>query len=562
MKFFTSQLSFFYKNRTARSNISRLVKFLLILLAIIVFYSLSFHYIMLLEGKEFSFITGFYWTLTVMSTLGFGDITFTSDLGKIFSIIVLLSGMLFLLVMLPFTFIEFFYAPWIKAQASTRTPRRVDDSVHGHVILTSYDSVTIALTSKLRDYHIPYYFLVTDLNKALELYDLEVPVILGDLDDINTYKKAKLADACLLVATNNDMINTNVTFTARELNPDIPIVVTANTPDSVDILKLAGATQVIQLGEMLGKSLVRRVIGDSARVHVIGRFHELLIGEALVVNTPYSGKKIKETQIRELFGLTIVGVWERGEFLNPTQDLLLTDSVVLVLAGSIDQFRAYDEMLGIFNATHAKAIVIGGGRVGRAAYRALKKRNIEAVIVERQEARKRDYAEYVIGDAADYFTLEKAGIKDASTVLVTTNDDDVNIYLTLYCRKLRPDVQIISRASLERNISTLHRAGSDFVMSYASMGANMIFNTLKQADVLMITEGLNIFKAFAQKALHGKTLIETNIRKITGCSVVAIISGEKTVVSPPPTLKIHEGDELIMAGSIEAERAYFEHFTE
>nr|MBF0222247.1 hypothetical protein [Desulfobulbaceae bacterium] len=36
---------------------------------------------MMYEGREFSWITGFYWTLTVMSTLGFGDITFQTDLG-------------------------------------------------------------------------------------------------------------------------------------------------------------------------------------------------------------------------------------------------------------------------------------------------------------------------------------------------------------------------------------------------------------------------------------------------------------------------------------------------
>ena len=54
---------------------------------------------MLFEVKEFSWITGFYWTLTVMSTLGFGDITFATDLGRIYSIIVLMSGIVFLLTM-------------------------------------------------------------------------------------------------------------------------------------------------------------------------------------------------------------------------------------------------------------------------------------------------------------------------------------------------------------------------------------------------------------------------------------------------------------------------------
>lgn len=39
------------------------------------------------EGRYHSWITGIYWTLTVMTTLGFGDITFTNDIGRLFSII-------------------------------------------------------------------------------------------------------------------------------------------------------------------------------------------------------------------------------------------------------------------------------------------------------------------------------------------------------------------------------------------------------------------------------------------------------------------------------------------
>jgi spermidine/putrescine transport system permease protein len=54
------------------------------------------------EGQDHSWLTGVYWTLTVMSTLGFGDITFTSDLGRLFSIVVLLSGIFMLLIVLPF----------------------------------------------------------------------------------------------------------------------------------------------------------------------------------------------------------------------------------------------------------------------------------------------------------------------------------------------------------------------------------------------------------------------------------------------------------------------------
>jgi hypothetical protein len=96
---------------------------------------------------------------------------------------------------------------------------------------------------------------------------------------------------------------------------------------------------------------------------------------------------------------------------------------------------------------------------------------------------------YVVGNAAELEVLKRAGIMETPSVIVTTHDDDTNIYLTIYCRRLRPDVQIISRATRERNIATLQRAGADFIMSYASMGSNAMLNLW---IMLMVAEGLDV----------------------------------------------------------------------
>ena len=145
MKYLPSQLIFFFQNKTMKKNLRKLSKFLFIITATITAYSIIFHFIMGYEGKEYSWITGFYWTLTVMSTLGFGDITFTSDPGLIFSMIVLLSGIVFLLIMLPFTFIRFFYAPWLESQAQSRTPRKLPEGTENHMIITNYEPIAMSL---------------------------------------------------------------------------------------------------------------------------------------------------------------------------------------------------------------------------------------------------------------------------------------------------------------------------------------------------------------------------------------------------------------------------------
>jgi K+/H+ antiporter YhaU regulatory subunit KhtT len=121
-------------------------------------------------------------------------------------------------------------------------------------------------------------------------------------------------------------------------------------------------------------------------------------------------------------------------------------------------------------------------------------------------------------------------------------------------------MQILSRANLERNVSTLHRAGADFVMSYASIGADAIFNFLKNEDTWMLAEGLNIFRLKAPKSLVGKDLAGSGIREATECSVVAIRDDGILSINPDPQMSIREGAELILIGTCDGERKFVQAF--
>ena len=234
MKLVISELIHLITKKQER-NIWILIRFFIALITMVTVYSILFHFLMILEDRDFSWVTGFYWTLTVMSTLGFGDITFATDLGKVFSIIVLMSGIVFLLTMLPFTFIQFFYLPWLEALAKARAPRELPEGITGHVILTNYDTVTISLAEKFHQYKQQYVIVVEDAKQALEIKDLDFTVAVGDLSDPQTYQRLKAADAALVVANVNDMMNTNIAFTIREISQTVPIVANADLDDSVDI---------------------------------------------------------------------------------------------------------------------------------------------------------------------------------------------------------------------------------------------------------------------------------------------------------------------------------------
>lgn len=562
MKFLSAQLAHFVHGPGTRRNLRILVKFLLLLAAAVALYTVIFHLLMAREGQAHSWLTGLYWTLVTMSTLGFGDITFDSDIGRMFSVFVLVSGVLFLLIVLPFTFVQFFYAPWLEAQTRLRVPRSVDPTTRGHVVLAIHEPVAMALVERLALRDRPYFIIEPDLRRALDLEDQGISVVLGERDDPDTYRRLAAAQAAMVVANDNDFVNTNIAFTVRELDEDVPVVVFARDPESVDVLQLAGATQVIELADMLGRSLARRTLGGDHRANIVGEFDELVVAEAPVTGTPMVGKILGEGWLRRTTGLTVVGAWERGHFEMPGPDTVIHASTVLVLAGSREQIELFEELTAIYSVPETPVLILGGGRVGRAAAAELRERGIDYRIIERDPERNHDPDHTVVGNAANLTTLEDAGIRTAPAAIVTTADDATNIYLTNYCRRLRPDLNIVSRATLERNVSTLHRAGADFVMSYASMGANAIMNLMERGDVVMVAEGLDVFRTAVPAALSGRALKDSGIRERTGCHLVAWQVDGQMVINPPPDARIPEpGDaELILVGTTTAEEKFLKLF--
>ena len=558
MQTFLKQYLGVVRTTIGSGNLKFFYRFFILLFLLMLVYTVLFHKLQAMEGRDYSWFTGFYWTLTTMTTLGYGDIIFTSDLGRVFSMCVLLTGLTTLIIVLPVAFVEFIYRPWLSAHSIARAPRMLDPNFRDHVIITHYDEVTSALASRLQQYGNDYVFIISDLDESLKLYDRGMYVVYGDLDNPETYRNANVDQAALVVATGKDTLNTSIAFTVRNTNKDIPILSTANSPDSVDILELAGCTHVIQLGQQMGQILARLASSVDSMSHVLGNVEDLMVADASIVDTPLIGKTLRETRLRELTGVTVVGVWERGRFRVIAPDTPLTERMILVLMGTESQIISYNELFAIYNVSDPPIVIIGGGRVGRSAGATLAERGLDYQIIEQQADRIRNEKHYVLGDAADIETMKKAGLMDAPTVIITSHEDDMNIYLTIYCRKLRPDIQIITRAKQERNLEALHRAGADFVMSYASMGANIILNLLKRNDIVMITEGLNFFRVRLPGELAGKTIAESQIYPDTGCHITAVFTGTESIVSPPPSMKLVTGCEILLIGSIEAENRYLE----
>lgn len=549
---------------TPRRQLAPFARYLALLVATVLLYGWLFHIIMAWEGQSHSWFTGIYWALTVMSTLGFGDITFQSDLGRAFSTFVLLSGVMLMLIILPFLFIRVVYAPWLDERIRRRVNRlhSVPDEVSGHVLICADDPIAPGLVRRLEVAGIPAYVLEPDPERALQMEDAGVPVVTGEVDSVATYEAAGVKRARLVVANASDTVNSNIVLTVRAIDEKVPIVATAEAVDSIDVLELSGASHVVHLTNRLGEHLANRVSAGTALAHVIGKFHDLVIAEFPVHNTPLQGKTIRETNLRQLTGVSIIGVLERGRVIPARPDLQLTASSVPVVVGSREQVEELNEALVIYDSNPNPVLVIGGGKVGRAAAAALKRRSIPVHIIEREKKLQRKIAgipdRLIVGDAADREILEEAGISKTPSVLLTTHDDAMNVYLTVYCRRLNPDARILTRVTHERNVEAIRRAGADFVLSYATLGVQTVLSIIHERELIVLGEDVNLFYMPVPSTLCGETLMGADIGARCGLNVIAVKQGRQLTTNPMPGTKLPEGAELVALGTADQREAFSE----
>lgn len=546
-------------------NVRALQRYLAVIAAFVALFSALFHVLMVYEGQQHSWLTGVYWTLTVMSTLGFGDITFHSDLGRAFSIIVLLTGNILLLVVLPFAFIRFFYAPWLEAQIRLTAPRDLDPAVREHVIVCVYNDLARALIDRLRAQNLPYVVIEPDATKALALHGQGISVMSRENDASDTYVALRAESARLIVANCDDPTNTNITLTIREHAKAVPIVAMAEDKDAIDILELSGASHVVALKHRLGEQLVARVRAGLASAHVVGTFRGLSVAELPARDAGVVGKTIAESQLRERAGLNVIGYWERGQLHPARASTVLSENAVLVIAGTKERLDALDAHLPSRPDDDKPVLVIGGGRVGRATLRALQARGLRAEVLEVNPAlaeQLRPLAERVIiGDGANISVMMEADITNISNVILTTHDDGINIYLAVYCRKLNPSSRIISRVTHERNMEAIHRAGADFALSEIALGASAIMALYHEREAVFGGEQIDLFVEPVPGWLDGRTLAESGIGVRTGLTVIGIEMGEELIEAPGASTVLHVGAQLCLLGTTEQHQQLTRWFT-
>ncbi len=222
-------------------------------------------------------------------------------------------------------------------------------------------------------------------------------------------------------------------------------------------------------------------------------------------------------------------------------------------------------------------IVCGYGQNGKEAVQNLIDYRKDFVIIDSNEevfyGHDTEQINYIIGNATEDEVLEMAGIERASTLICALPRDADNLFIVLSARQLNKGLKIISRATEENSYKKLKLAGADNVIMPDRIGGRHMASLVVVPDLVEFLDNLSVSGRdnsinveqipFSKVCADGKekTIAETDIRKMTGCSIIGYKSpAGEYVVNPEPSLKLEKESKLIMIGrpeQIESLKKYY-----
>lgn len=512
--------------------------------------------LMFYEGQKQNVdpITALYWVVVTITTLGYGDIVFHSGAGRLFTIIVSISGLFILwAVVLPFE-----VAPRIERLAKV-IPTAAPPKMTNHIIICGYNSIVESLTERLTMLKMPFLILERSEEKARRIYQ-KYPTVLGDPTDHEVLVNANLEHARLFIANETEELNAEVIMAVRDIS-DIEVIALVDDLARCQIISYAGASRAISPKTLLGNFIAQIAVPSKRQIlpGAIPLFGDLLLAELPIY--PWSeliGKSLNFGLLKET-GACIVGIWQKGVFKpNPEPEDAIQLNSVLMAVGDKDQLSRIKD-LTIGSQREGPIIIIGHGDVGRQVARAIYKSGISPTVIDLRDLGDRPF-NHVTGDGTSEEALVQAGIKDAVGTLVMLDKDPDVIYSTLLIRNLNPNTFIVARANHIKSAEKIYRAGADYVVSVPIIASHMLAKIAQgedeKLDLLYEDLEVKIFEVHKGSGLERKTLGSIGIPERFGCGIVAIERDGRANPGIDINAVLKQGDSVAAIGRPEGIEAF------
>ena len=324
---------------------------LLFLLTFIVFTSGIAIYI--LEADKNTHINtlfdGIYWAIVTISTVGYGDISPVTDVGRAISILIIISGIAMI------SFVTSVIVSAFSERLNELKENRIIEQMNkskSFLIICGYGQLTKMFFRQNRKHIENYVILDNDINRVEAAKKDGYIAIHDDASSFTTLSQfdAKYCNITVLCLTASDVENIYITLNAKSISRNIKVIARVNDPATLDKFKYAKADELL-MPNMVANTMIYTAITQPTMYKAI---HAILTGKSIAnideIHVHHS-HGIVDQQIKTLdfksHKLLFIGIQREGEFIfNPSSLEVIKPYDILLVMGrkiSLEHFKVMHE---------------------------------------------------------------------------------------------------------------------------------------------------------------------------------------------------------------------------
>ena len=305
---------------------------------------------MAIEGWRF--LDALYMTVITLATVGFQEVHYLSDKGRVFTILLIIVGVMVLGYTVGKLAQIMFEGQFQRFLGRKKLEKSIEE-LRDHYIVCGYGRIGSLICKEFAAKPIPFVVVEHNPDVIEKLEEDNMLFLRGNATEDETLLKAGIKRAKGLVSVvTSDTENVYITLTARGLNPSLYILARSGEAGSEIKLERAGANKVVSPyhigGSRMAQAILRPNVVDFIEI-ATGRDHIDLQMEEIFIpdQSPFAGRNLLDAGLRRDTGVIIVGIKKAsGKMVfNPNSHSIIEARDTLIVLGQPQEISKLENLL-------------------------------------------------------------------------------------------------------------------------------------------------------------------------------------------------------------------------